>query len=149
MTNRSNLAGAGEQRRGHIEAQRLRGLEIDDQLKLGRPQHRQVARFGAFEDLAGIDAGLARRIRNAGAIAHQTAGLGELAQLVYRGNGVACRQCNELRTPGEEKGIRGHQERFEPLLNEDGESRVDAVLALRFQDQNLFAENTGSRRYFL
>jgi hypothetical protein len=33
-------------------------LHIDDELKLGRPHHRQVGRFLALEDASNIDAGL-------------------------------------------------------------------------------------------
>jgi putative ABC transport system substrate-binding protein len=33
---RSHLVGAGEQRRRHVEAKRLRGFEVDDQLVFGR-----------------------------------------------------------------------------------------------------------------
>ena len=43
----------------HVEAERLGGLEIDDQLELGRLRDRQVGGFGALENPAGIDAGRA------------------------------------------------------------------------------------------
>ena len=57
--------------------------------------HRQVGRLLALEDAAGIDAGLAIRIGEAGAVAHQAAGLDELAQRIDRGHRVAGRQRDE------------------------------------------------------
>jgi hypothetical protein len=43
----------------HREAERFRGLEIDDQLELGRLLDRQIGRLGALEDLPGVNAELA------------------------------------------------------------------------------------------
>src|SRR6266700_675698 len=44
-----HLIGAGEQRLGYCQAQRLGGLEADDQLELGRRLHREVGRLLALE----------------------------------------------------------------------------------------------------
>src|SRR5262249_43029887 len=49
-----HLVGAGEQRGGNFEFEGSCGLDIDDELELGRPVDRQVGRLRAFEDATGI-----------------------------------------------------------------------------------------------
>src|SRR6266851_5183486 len=52
-----DLVGTGEDRRRDRKPERLRGLEIDDQLESGWLLHRQVCRFGAMEDPSDINGG--------------------------------------------------------------------------------------------
>jgi hypothetical protein len=78
-----HLVGGDEQSIWYLKAQRLRGLEVDHELELCWQHNRQITRLLAFEDASGINAGLTVCIGNAGRVAHQAAGLNELA---IRGN---------------------------------------------------------------
>ena len=74
-----HLVGAGEQRRRHVDAQRLGRLQIDHHLVLGRGLHRQVGRLLALEDavdIAGCAPVLVDQVRPVG---DQAAGGGVLA----------------------------------------------------------------------
>src|SRR5215467_11476287 len=52
-----HLVGAREQGRGHLKAEGLRSLEVDDQFVLGWRLHRQIGRLLALEDAVDIAGG--------------------------------------------------------------------------------------------
>ena len=49
----NHLVSRGQQRFRDGEAEKLGSLKVDDELELGRLQHRQVGGLGAVEDFAG------------------------------------------------------------------------------------------------
>ena len=58
-TSFDHLVGRRTERRWHNQAERLGGLEIDDQFDLGRLFDRKVGRFGTLENLVDVIAGVA------------------------------------------------------------------------------------------
>src|SRR6185295_20284401 len=100
----------GNEPRWNGEAERLGGLEIDDELEFGRLQDRQIGRLRAFQDLPNIVAGLPIRVRDIRAVADQTASNGEFAELINRRQLVLCRKLYDQFASRIEKGIRRHKQ---------------------------------------
>src|SRR5262245_796474 len=64
----------------HGEAEHRGGLDIEDQLELGRLHNGQVRDLRPLEDAPGIGAGLTPRVRNVGSVAHQPTGFGKITR---------------------------------------------------------------------
>src|SRR6516165_11160577 len=69
----NDLVRLGGEIRRHLDAERLGGLEIDDQLKSDRLHHRQVSRFLPLQNPPSVDASLAIAVADVSAVAHQAA----------------------------------------------------------------------------
>jgi hypothetical protein len=87
-----NLVGAGEQRGRHVDAERLGGLQVDDELVLCRRLHRQVSGLLALEDAVDVAGGLPVHVDEIRPVGDQPAGGDERAFVVDRGQLVPARQ---------------------------------------------------------
>src|SRR5262245_55114429 len=73
-------SGAGEQRREDSKAERLGGLEIDDQFELSGKLNRQIARFGSLQDLVHISGSASIALTDVDPVVHQTSVLDMLPE---------------------------------------------------------------------
>ncbi len=112
-------------------------MQIDDELELGGPQDREVRRFLALEDAAGIDADLAIPVRTARSVAHQSTGFGKLAESIDRRHRVAHRQRRQLDAAVGKKDVRTDQKCVSPHLHEARKGHIDLAIGAGGEDFNL------------
>jgi hypothetical protein len=67
-----HLVGDGEQGRRHLDAERPRRLQVDDELKFGRLYDRKAGRLGALENAAGVGPDLTEAVGNIGGPSRRT-----------------------------------------------------------------------------
>src|ERR1035437_4853069 len=80
-----HLVGAADQRQWDGEAERLGGLEVEDQLDFRRLHDRQVGWLLGLEHPAGVGGEATGVIRFTASVAHQAAGHDKRAKLEYSG----------------------------------------------------------------
>ena len=100
-------------------------MKVDDKLEFGRLQHRQIGGLCAFEDFAGIDANLTKRVGEVGSVAHQPAGCHIITQRISCWNAVARRQGGKLHGAAGEECIAGDEEGIGTLTFKGGKGRID------------------------
>ncbi len=83
-----HLVGEREQIVGDIDAERFGGLEVDYKFEFGRLQNGQLAGLGTLENSRGVNTILPVGVRDAYAVAEQTACHGIFAKLIDGGQPV-------------------------------------------------------------
>src|SRR6266511_2504939 len=82
---------------GHLETERLCGLEVDDQLELDRGLDGKLVRLCALEDAIGIERRAPKRIEPVISVRQQAAKFGEETERIDGRETVASRQRGDLR----------------------------------------------------
>src|SRR5215472_5925586 len=85
-----------QQRGRHREAERLGGLEVDDEFELAGLLDRKVGGLRALEDFVHEGGSAPLQVKRAWAIKHKTAGLRVLAHPIYRGQAPLRRELCDL-----------------------------------------------------
>src|SRR5262245_6637434 len=105
-----HLVGAGENRRRHIEAVGLRGLQIDHQLVLRRRLDREVSGLFTFKDAVDVAGRLSVLLDLIGSIGDQTANSYERAQEVDRGQlELRCKRDDQIAMKERQRAWRYNQ----------------------------------------
>src|SRR5262245_53179467 len=105
-----HLIGSCQKGRGNREAERLRGLEVHDELKGRGLFDREIEWPGPSQDLVYKYRNARNEVPVIGAVGHQTAQLDELAPLVACWRSTLGRQFHQRPAIPEETGIRGHEQ---------------------------------------
>src|SRR5450631_2490622 len=100
-----HLVGDGKHARRDIKAKYFCDPEIDNELRSGGLDYRQVGRLCALQNPSHIDAALTKILAVIGAIAHQPSRLRKLAAIVNRRDCVPGSQCKDLITSVHEKSV--------------------------------------------
>src|SRR5262249_12627714 len=111
--------------------------QVDEKLKLGRPQDRQIGRPLALKNAPAIDADLANEVRNVRSVADQPASFDALTPGVDRGHSMVRRQRGEVYATAVEQRIVTDQECVGPLMPEARKGRIDLVIGARAKNFDL------------
>src|SRR5262249_39223255 len=117
--------------------------EIDNQIELGRLYNRQVCRFRTLEDATCIVAREPPRVWDAGTIADQGTGSGQLTVSVNCRNAMLRGQCNKLTTGLEKERILADEEHPDTVLGHRGESGLKILLARGREREQLLSDRVG------
>src|SRR5438067_12572211 len=90
-----HFVGKGEQFVGDFEAERPRGLAVDDKLEFHRRLYRQIARLVAPQNAIDISCCLSEQSFEFDPISGKTALLRMASERIDGWQAIACRQCND------------------------------------------------------
>src|SRR5262249_10036969 len=133
----NQLVGTSQQVTWHLETKRLRGCEIDEQLKVRWLYDWQVGRFFAFKNTANIETGSLKSVRLIGTITGQQAGSDTITRLRHCGERVPKRNKGDLPTAGAKVSVVTNAQSFGQLPHGLAYRTFDLVFPARFDNDQL------------
>src|SRR5262249_9724877 len=105
----NELVGSQQKRLRDRQAERLRCLEVDDQIELGRLLDRQIGGLGPLEDPINVNRRSSLHLRNIYPIGHEATRLDKDLELIDCRDPMRRRQIDDGLSMLEHKGWRRHQ----------------------------------------
>src|SRR5262245_27767602 len=134
------LVGPLKERRRHRQAEGLGGLQVDDQLELGRLFDGKVSGVGTSQNLVRLNGTAAEEIREIGPIGHEAACLGSLPECEYCGQPTREREIDDALMLTIEHWARQDDERAGMISRHRGECSLEVVGAPCLQPLQLHAQ---------
>ena len=128
-----------------MEAEGLRGRNVDHQFEARRLKDREVGGIFPFENPASIDANLATRIGKVSSITHQPADFDIVTLRICSGNRMARRKRSKLDTPIGEERVGDDEKSVQPLAQKGSERRIDVADGAGVEDTDLQPEGARCR----
>src|SRR5262249_8112701 len=129
-----HLVGAREQRGRDSQAESLGGPPIDNKLEFCGLLNRQVSGIGALEDARNVvDAHLAKKVQDIGAVAHQPAAERPQTSVIYGRNFMTSRLQQNFVAVIKQIWSHADDERPSTELDQSREGRLDFAVTARFQ----------------
>ena len=121
----NHLIGGNQKRLWHGQAERFRGVQVDDELKFGRLHNRQVGGLLALENPSHIDPGLVIAVGKLRSISDEAARGHVFLLPIHHRDGVTRRKRDKVLVPGAEEWIVAENEGVDVLLLQSREDGID------------------------
>src|SRR5262249_42198353 len=128
---------------GDVEAESARSRQIYCKYELGRLHHRQVSGFFAFDDSAGIDTGLSKRLRQACSVAHQSAGFGVVIRIINGRQHVTRGQRGDLDAPVEEHRIGADHQGVNTIIHQSSKRHLNLATVASLDHLEVYPDCRG------
>src|SRR5437867_8354269 len=141
----NDLIGPLQERLRDRQPERLRGLEIDHQLKLRGLFHREIGGLRPLEDFVGMGSQTLEHVAIVGSIRYEAADLDELPVLIDGGHSMSRRQAHDALALGVEEGGGERHDGSDTLARRRLERPLNVVSASGVESYRLESERTRRR----